>query len=148
LLLNSLFFSVDNVAEYAEILRKYRPRFLKGTASALYYFAFFFKQKGIADIAFEGAFATGEQLMPSQRRLIEEVFHGKVYDSYGHMERTVAISECPHGGFHINPEYGSWSLSRKRLFHPPPRNLEPGGSPPRWWGPRYTTGACRCCVMR
>ncbi len=113
LLLNSLFFSVDNVAGYAGILRKYRPRFLKGTASALYFLALFFKQTGIADIAFEGTFATGEQLLPSQRRLIEEVFHGKVYDSYGHMERTVAISECPQGGFHINPEYGVLELVEK-----------------------------------
>lgn len=113
LLLNSLFLSGDRVAEHAGVLRKYRPRFLKGTASALHFLALFFEQQGISDIVCEGIFATGEQLLRSQRELIEEVFHGKVYDSYGHMERTVAISECPHGGFHVNPEYGVLELVEK-----------------------------------
>src|SRR5262249_34974680 len=40
----------------------------------------------------------------------EDVFRAKVYDSYGHMERTVAISECPDGGLHINPEYGIFEM--------------------------------------
>jgi phenylacetate-CoA ligase len=49
-------------------------------------------------------------LLPRQRRDIEQTFRCKVYDSYGHMERTVAVSECPAGGFHINPEYGVMEL--------------------------------------
>jgi phenylacetate-CoA ligase len=87
-------------------LRTYRPKFLKGIASALYYFAFFMQQAGIRDIELRGVFSTGEMLLPHQRRMIEQVFHCRVLDSYGHMERTVAISECPHGALHINPEYG------------------------------------------
>ena len=34
------------------------------------------------------------------------MLHGPVLDSYGHMERTVAISECPDGGYHVNSDYG------------------------------------------
>jgi phenylacetate-CoA ligase len=55
-------------------------------------------------------FSTGEVLLPLHRAVIEKVFHTKVYDSYGHMERTVAITECPSGGLHINPEYGILEL--------------------------------------
>jgi len=91
-------------------MRKYRAQFLKGIASALYYFALFFKEEGIHDIWLEGIFSTGEMLLPYQRKTIEEVFHCRVHDSYGHMERTVAISECPEGGLHINPEYGVLEL--------------------------------------
>jgi phenylacetate-CoA ligase len=113
LLLNSLSLSPANAGHYAGALRKHRPRFLKGIASALYFFALFFEQQGITDLAFEGIFSTGEVLLPGQRILIEKVFHGKVYDSYGHMERTVAVSECPCGGLHVNPEYGVLELAGK-----------------------------------
>ena len=115
------------MGQYAALLRRYRPRFLKGIASALYFFAVFFKQQGIADVTVRGIFSTGEMLLPAQRRLIEEVFGGKVHDSYGHMERTVAIRSAPRGGLHINPEYGilelvdrePLALERRPRRHPP-----------------------------
>jgi phenylacetate-CoA ligase len=44
--------------------------------------------------------------MPYQREIIERAFSAKVYDSYGHMERTAAISQCPYGMYHINVDYG------------------------------------------
>jgi phenylacetate-CoA ligase len=110
LLLSSLSIGPDSVAAYVKALRAYRPKFLKGIASALYYFAFFLQEAGIRDIWLRGVFSTGEMLLPHQRRMIEQVFHCRVLDSYGHMERTVAISECPQGGLHINPEYGVLEL--------------------------------------
>jgi phenylacetate-CoA ligase len=110
LLLNSLSIAKANVITYAEALRVHHPQFLKGIASALYYFALFFKEEGVHDIWLRGVFSTGEMLLPHQRRTIEEIFHCPVLDSYGHMERTVAISECPEGGLHINPEYGILEL--------------------------------------
>jgi len=110
LLLNSLSLCPDGVEELARALRRHRPSFLKGLASPLYFFALFLKEKKIEDITLRGVFSTGEVLLSSQRKLIEEVFHTKVYDSYGHMERTVAISECPSGRLHINPEYGVLEL--------------------------------------
>jgi phenylacetate-CoA ligase len=45
-------------------------------------------------------------LLPAARRLIGQVLRSPVFDSYGHMERTIAISECPAGDLHVNPEYG------------------------------------------
>ena len=106
LLLNSLSISDDKSCSFVEIIRKYKPLFLKGLPSVLYYFAFFLKERKIYDLNFKAIFTTGEMLLESQRNLIEKVFSCKVYDSYGHMERTVAISECSKGGMHINPEYG------------------------------------------
>ncbi len=101
-------------------LRRYRPLFLKGLASVLYVFALFLEQQCVVDITFSGIFSTGEVLLPFQRRLIESVFKTKVYDSYGRMERTVAISECPSGGLHINPEYGVLELvDRQRSSNVP-----------------------------
>ena len=113
LLLNSLSLCRETVGQLAGALYRYRPHFLKGIASALFFFALCLKEKGIHDLAFRGVFSTGEMLLPPQRRLIEDVFHAKVLDSYGHMERTVAISECPAGGLHVNPEYGVLELEDK-----------------------------------
>src|SRR4028118_1633776 len=113
LLLNSLTMSQATVKDYVRAIRKYRPLFLKGLPSVLYYFSLFLQQQGIADISFKAVFSTGETLLPRYRKLIEETFSCKVYDSYGHMERTVAISECPRGGLHINPDYGILELIRQ-----------------------------------
>jgi phenylacetate-CoA ligase len=113
LLLNSLKMSHATVKDYVRAIRKHRPLFLKGLPSVLYYFSLFLRQHGIADISFRAVFSTGETLLPRYRKLIEETFCCKVYDSYGHMERTVAISECPHGGLHINPDYGILELIRQ-----------------------------------
>jgi phenylacetate-CoA ligase len=110
LLLNSLSLSTDKVKAHAALLRRYRPLFLKGTASVLYFMSLYLRELGITDLVLRGVFSTGEVLLPYQRQIIQETFGCKVYDSYGHMERTVAASECPSGGFHINPEYGVLEL--------------------------------------
>jgi phenylacetate-CoA ligase len=120
LLLNSLALSPEAVPVFAREMREHRSLFLKGIASALYYFALFFREQGVSDIALKAIFSTGEALLAWQRRMIENVFHCKVYDSYGHMERTVAISECPEGGLHINPEYGILELVKREPLKRPP----------------------------
>lgn len=113
LLLNSLGLGRDNVRLFAGALREYQVRFLKGLASALYYFAHFLRELRADDIALQAVFSTGEILTKHQRATIEGTFHCKVYDLYGHMERTVAVSECPKGTLHIHPEYGILELANK-----------------------------------
>lgn len=113
LLLNSLAIGPDNIAGYARALREHRPKFLKGIASALYYLALFLDEAGVRDLELAGVFSTGEMLLPHQRRVIERVFRCRVLDSYGHMERTVAISECPQGSLHVNPEYGVLEMAAR-----------------------------------
>ncbi len=51
LLLNSLNIGRENVRLFAGALRDYRPKFLKGIASALYYFALFLRELRADDIA-------------------------------------------------------------------------------------------------
>jgi phenylacetate-CoA ligase len=106
------------VDAYVAAIRKHQPLFLKGLPSALYYFSLFLREKGTDDISFKAVFSTGEILSPRFRKLIEATFRCKVYDSYGHMERTVAISECPCGGLHINPDYGVLELIRQNDMGP------------------------------
>lgn len=113
LLLDSSAISDATVTAYVAAIRKHRPRFLKGLASVLYYFALFLRRKKIEGLSFKAVFSTGELLLARERRVIEETFGCKVYDSYGHMERTVAISECPQGSLHVNSDYGILELLRQ-----------------------------------
>lgn len=113
LLLNSIAISENNANDYALIIKKYKPKYLKGLPSVLYYFALFLREQNISGINFKAIFSTGEMLLDYQRKLIEETFKCKVFDSYGHMERTIAASECEKGSLHINPEYGIFEITDK-----------------------------------
>lgn len=101
LMLNSSTISVDTAREIGFAIRKHRPAFLKGLASHLYFLALSLKEAGIDDLALKAVFSTGEVATPVYRAMVEEVFHCKLLDSYGHMERTVGISQCTEGGYHV-----------------------------------------------
>ncbi|HXK59364.1 MAG TPA: hypothetical protein PLP42_05655 [Acidobacteriota bacterium] len=106
LLLNSNLICDAGCREMAETLRRSRPRFLKGVGSALYFLALKFKQLGITDVKFDAVFSTGDLVTEMCRNTIEAVFSCRLLDSYGHMERTVAVSQCQQGSYHIHSDYG------------------------------------------
>jgi phenylacetate-CoA ligase len=110
LLMNSLVLSEDNVRTFAQDLARFRPQFLKGLPSVLYYFCLFLTKTRSALPALKAVFSTGEVLHDNQRALIERTLGCKVYNAYGHMERVVAASECERGSLHINPDYGLMEL--------------------------------------
>jgi len=114
LMLSTLHLAPRRMPAFARAIHRHHPRFLKGMASDLYFLAAMLEQHGIDDVTFRAVFSTGETLVPAYRAVIERVFHCRVLDSYGHMERTVAISECPEGGYHINGEYGILELDDVR----------------------------------
>ncbi|MFC2157515.1 phenylacetate--CoA ligase family protein [Acidobacteriota bacterium] len=124
MLLNSLKLSPDSVNSYLDAIRKFRPKYLKGVASALYFFAYWMEVCDVRDVSFQAVFSTGEKLTEGYRSLIERVFHCKVMDTYGHMERTAAVSQCPVGGYHINSDYGILEIDRTDL--PPDGDLRFG----------------------
>ena len=110
LMLNSNHLSAQSAGEMAAAIRAFRPRYLKGMASALYFLAWSFHEAGITDIGFKGIFSTGETLTPQYREVISKALNGPVLDSYGHMERTAGISQCLEGGYHVNADYGLLEL--------------------------------------
>jgi len=110
--LNAAQLSEKNVGELARAIRRHRARFIKGPPSGLFMLATLLERQGIRDLSMAGAFTTGECLHSHQRRAIERVFSCRVQDSYGHMERTVGVCQCPEGGYHINSEYGILEMER------------------------------------
>ena len=115
LLLNRDAFVPRNVDRFARAIRRHRPGYLKSVSLPLYYFALLFKEHGIDDISFRAVFSTGETLFPEFRRLIESVFHCKVFDSYGLIEQAAAVAECPEGGYHINSDYAVMESGERQL---------------------------------
>ena len=122
--LNSIRLSEITLEAHLKILDRFRPEFLKGMPSVLYWFAYYAGQSRLRRLGFRAVFSTGETLLLSHRDVIESNFGCKVFDSYGHMERTVAVSECPEGGMHINPEYGVMELCRENA------DCDAGGAQP------------------
>lgn len=106
LLLNGNQISPRGASAMADALLKHRVKYLKGVASALYFLALQLQRGGRTDFELEAVFSTGEVVTDMHRKLISKVFGAPVLDSYGHMERTVAVCQCPEGGFHINTDYG------------------------------------------
>jgi phenylacetate-CoA ligase len=105
-MLNSNRIAIHKAKKMASAIRNHHPKFLKGTASSIYYLALCLKEAGISDLHFKAIFSTGEVLTPRYRAMAESVFNCPVLDSYGHMERTVVISQCMKGGYHVNSDYG------------------------------------------
>ncbi len=114
LLLNPLQLTRDRVAEFASAMRKHEPKFLHSLPTHLQMLSQFLSESGLDDIELQAVFSGGEKLKPGQRHVIEKTFGCKVLDSYGHMERSMAVSQCPHGGYHINMEYGILDLADKK----------------------------------
>jgi phenylacetate-CoA ligase len=106
LLLNSLSLTRQSAVAYAAAIGRHRARFLKGLPSVVGALARFLRDMGQDGPRLQAVFTTGELLLPSQRVLIESCFGCPVYDSYGQMERLVAISECPERRMHVHSDYG------------------------------------------
>ena len=111
--LNSARVSPLGVKRMVEAIRRFRPKFLKGVSSTLYFFALNLKEANITDLSFKAVFSTGEVVTRLYRKTIEEVLNAPLMDSYGHMERTVSISQCPAGGYHVNSDYGVLEITGK-----------------------------------
>ena len=110
--LNPTRMSYETIDTFVNEIKKHKVRFLKGSPSSIYIFSLLLEKKGYADLSFKAVFTMGEPLLPHQREKIEKVFHCRVLDSYGHMESTVAISQCPEGNYHLHSEYGILEIQR------------------------------------
>ncbi len=100
-------FDMDEQAmgAYAQKLTSYRPKFLRGYASAMYTFACYLRTTGINNIRPKAVFATAEMLLPEHREIIERQFGCRVFDNYGCYDGGANACECDkHQGHHLAVE--------------------------------------------
>ncbi len=97
--------SPERVDEYLALLRRYRPEYLYGYASALYTFAKIFLDAGKKpDVKLKVVASTSESLFDFQREAIAAAFSCPVANEYGARDAGILAYECPAGGLHISSE--------------------------------------------
>ena len=91
--------------DYAEILNTFKPRFIRGYASSIYFYAKWLEKNDISVSFPDAVFTTAEKLFPDMRKTIGRVFDCDVFDGYGLNDGGVGAHECPeHTGLHIDTE--------------------------------------------
>lgn len=98
----------ENLALYAELIRKFAPRLFYALPSVVIVLAEFMERKRIAP--FEGllwAFCPSESLYDFQVKLIQRVLGCRVGTFYGHSEHAVLAGRCTKSTlYHVVPQYG------------------------------------------
>lgn len=103
--LSSFEMGPEDMQKYAETVSSFKPKFIRGYASSINFFADFINEINIEIPAPKAVFTTAEKLMPNMRKNIEDTFGCEVYDNYGLNDGGVGAYECPeHNGLHIDTE--------------------------------------------
>jgi len=109
---NQLLFTVKRLsprtmAAYLEAIERFQPETIDGLPSAMIELARFAKREGIRLTCQPIAiFPTAERIDAEERQVIEEVFHGTVFDQYASSEGAPIVSECRFGQKHLHHEMG------------------------------------------
>jgi phenylacetate-CoA ligase len=104
------FFNINNISEdsmqdFATLLHRFKPKFIRGHAGALNLFASFLQQNDGFKINPSAVFTACETLLPNYRKNIESTFNCRVYDYYASSEVSHIGAQCEHSeGFHITDE--------------------------------------------
>jgi phenylacetate-CoA ligase len=90
---------------YADVLNVFRPRFIRGYPSALYFYAKWVEENDVSVPSPDIVFSTAEKLFPHMREPIGRIFECEVFDAYGLNDGGISAYECPeHSGLHIDTE--------------------------------------------
>jgi phenylacetate-CoA ligase len=104
-MLSSYQMSDSSMVKFVELIRRYKPKALKGYTSSLVLFAHYLKLHGKVDLNLRSVISTAETLFPADRKLMEEQFGCDVYDTYGSREIAMMAGECQeHQGLHVSSE--------------------------------------------
>jgi len=90
---------------YGEVLNAFKPRFIRGYASSIYFYAQWLEENDVIVHSPDALFTTSDKLFSYMRDTIGRVFGCEVFDGYGLNDGGVAAYECPeHTGLHIDTE--------------------------------------------
>lgn len=96
----------ESVRVFFKEWRKVKPTLLFGHAHSLYLLSTYLRDMGVDIPRPKGIISTSMMLIPTERKVIEEVFGLRVTDRYGCEEVSLIGSECEkHDGMHLNIEH-------------------------------------------
>ena len=100
--LNSFDMDDEKMKNFAGFIQKWKPEYMQGYASSLYFFAEFLHRDKISVPKPEAVRSSAETLHDYQRRIIEKALGNRIYNFYGSREITNIAVECPaHRGLHV-----------------------------------------------
>ena len=103
--LSSFHLMEENTELFYNLLKKFKPKILRGYPSALYLFGKLLQKRGLK-LEFPIIITESETLLKFQKDFIEEYFASKVYDHYSHWEGICSIYTCKHGNKHPLQDFG------------------------------------------
>jgi phenylacetate-CoA ligase len=120
-LISAFDLSTEALAQYTDLIFKYRPKKLYGYASALAYLASHLEKMGRAVESDwpKAIFTTAEPLLPHQRAAIRDGFHCQIATEYGSRDAGLIAHECPRGRLHINAERIIVEIAEDKQFGNP-----------------------------
>jgi phenylacetate-CoA ligase len=93
--------SEQQIETFAQVLVRFRPKFIFGYVSALYLFAKYVAKRGITGIRPQAVETSAEKLYDFQRELLEQTFSCPVIDHYASRELGCIAAQCLEGGMHV-----------------------------------------------
>ncbi len=103
--LSSFDMSDLEMTEYAKLLASFRPQYLRGYPTSIYYFSCWLRENNTMVPPIKSVFTTAEKLLPKMRSVIEDTLDCEVFDNYGLNDGGVSAYECrEHDGLHIDTE--------------------------------------------
>jgi phenylacetate-CoA ligase len=110
-MLNPFNLSRSTFKNYLVKIRAYKPAFLHGYLSSIYYLAQLMNEYNIQpDFQVKGIFFVSETINDDQRKFVEEYFGAPSTTFYGHSERSVIAPEMERNAYHFDPLYGYTEL--------------------------------------
>jgi phenylacetate-CoA ligase len=106
LYLSAYHISPQNASEYLKGIKKYQVEYMTGYAMSNFFLAKFFLERGFQAPEMKAVLTSSEKLTDQMRATFMEVYGCKTFDSWSGVEACGLISECEHGGLHINPDAG------------------------------------------
>lgn len=107
----------EDLKSYLEIIKKFKPKLMRGNPSMLYLLACNAEEND-KEIKFRSFLSLFENLYQFQREKIHKVFGCEIFNSYGSMEHVVSARECKnHEGMHIDMENGILEVVDKEGLH-------------------------------
>jgi len=108
---NALEFSSDliddhTIADYYQLLLRYRPQLVRGHPQAIQKLALLLREHKLDQWKPRVVTPTSEALFEFQRVEIEAAWSAPVLDHYGLKEHNAFFAQCLQGGYHMYPEYG------------------------------------------
>jgi phenylacetate-CoA ligase len=98
--------------DYVAALERFRPAVTDSYPSSIAAVARYVVRQGITTIRPRAIVTSSETLTDDVRALLQDAFGCRVYDYYGAAEMAAFISQCEHGRYHVNPEFGVVEILR------------------------------------